>query len=205
MRSADEWLGAVLVGGSSRRMGADKAALELEGRSLGERAVAVLRSRLERVVVVSRRLGDHAGLGVPEIADRLPGAGPLAGMQAALDHAHGAPVFILACDLPNVGPRLVAHLVERALAPLAEAGRAGAVVPAIGGRVQPLCGVYGAGCGREIARRLETGALRVLDLLDAIETERVDLGPELAFYRDDLLDNVNDPRAAARVGAVPPE
>lgn len=196
-------VGAVLAGGRSRRMGADKARLELEGRSFGARAAAALGSELERVVVVSGRLGDHPDLGVPEIADRLPGNGPLGGLHAALDHAGGLPVFALACDLPAVGPELVAHLLELALPVMDPAGPPRAVVPALGGRLQPLCGVYSPACKRQIELRLAAGARRVLDLIEAIDAVRVELGPELAFYRDDLLENVNDPELARRLGVEP--
>lgn len=195
-----EVLGAVLAGGESRRMGVDKARLELAGRSFGARAVAALRAELERVVVVSRRLGDHADLGAPEIADRLAGNGPLGGLHAALEHAAGRPVFALACDLPAVGPELVAHLLERALPTVTGGGPPRAVVPALGGRLQPLCGVYSPACAEEIERRLAAGARRVLELIDAVDALRVELGPELPFYRDDLLDNVNEPELARRLG-----
>ncbi len=200
MRAASEVVGAVLAGGASRRMGADKARLELAGSSLGERAVETLRTQMEEVVVVSRELGDHADLGAPEIADLVPGKGPLGGLNAALDHARGRPVFLLACDLPVVGPELVAYLLESALPVL---GDVGAVVPTLGGRTQPLCGVYAAVCQPELEQRLTAGELRVLELVEAVGPMRVELHRELAFYRDDLLDNVNDPEAAGRLGVQP--
>ncbi len=181
-------------------MGADKARLELAGRSLGGRAIAALGARLERVVVVSRRLGDHPDLGAPEIADRLPGHGPLGGLHAALEHAAGRPVFALACDLPAVGPELISYLLELALPTVTTGDAARAVVPALGGRLQPLCGVYSPGCKPEIERRLAGGERRVLGLIEAIDAVRVELGPDLPFYRADLLDNVNDPELARRLG-----
>lgn len=181
-------------------MGADKARLQLAGRSLGARAVDALRSELERVVVVSRRIGDHGDLGVPEIADRLTDSGPLGGLHAALDHAQGSPVFVLACDLPVVGAELVCYLLGLAETTIGRDDRARAWVPALGGRLQPLCGVYTHACKPVIERQLAAGGRRVLDLVEAVEATRVELGTDLPFYRDDLLDNVNDPEMAGRLG-----
>ncbi len=191
-------LGAVLAGGASRRMGADKARIVLAGRRLGARAVEVLRAELDRVVVVSRRPGDHADLGAPEIADRLRDCGPLGGIHAALDHAGGDPVFVLACDLPAVGPALVTYLLGRALPRLTAESSPACVVPTMGDRTQPLCGVYNAACRPLIEEWLAAGERRVLELVDSIAVERVELRPELSFFRADLLDNVNDPETVER-------
>lgn len=200
MKAASEVVGAVLAGGTSRRMGADKARMRLDGLSLGERAVRTLGSEIERVVVVSRILGDHADLGVPEIADRLSDNGPLGGLHAALDHAGGLPVFVLACDLPVVGPELVAHLLDLALPALGGDGSERAVVPALGRRLQPLCGVYAGSCKPEIERRLARGERRVFELAEAVGMIEIELDRGLPFYRSDLLDNVNDPKTAGRLG-----
>ena len=200
MESTGEPLGAVLVGGDSRRMGTDKARLLLGGESLAARAVHTLESMLGKVVVVSRRMGDHADLGVSEVVDRMPGTGPLAGIHAALEHAAGRPVFALACDLPAVGPELVRHLLRVSSGVFGEIAVARAVIPTLQGVTQPLCGLYSALCRAEIEIWLKRGDRRVLDFLGTVDTLRVELGPELPFYRDDLLDNVNDRTQARRLG-----
>ncbi|HEU0230989.1 MAG TPA: NTP transferase domain-containing protein, partial [Burkholderiaceae bacterium] len=67
--------GLVLAGGASRRMGRDKAALELDGEPLLRRAVARLRLALAEVIVVGAPT--FAPL-VPEtriVADDWPGRG----------------------------------------------------------------------------------------------------------------------------------
>ncbi len=188
-------LGAVLVGGESRRMGADKASLRLDEESLGSRAVRALRVVAQEVVVVSRASGDHADLGAREIVDTNPGQGPLGGLEAALHEAGDRPVFLLACDLPAVSPELIEYLIGRS-APLQ--GDSWAVVPRSSGREQPLAAVYGPGCLAEVGRRVAAGDLRMLDLLEALATERVELGSHLPFFRPDLLDNINDTVALER-------
>lgn len=202
MAATAQILGAVLTGGESRRMGVDKASLELDGERLGARAVRILRAELSDVVVVSRQIGEHSDLGAEEIADRRPGNGPLAGLDTALAHAGGRAVFVLACDLPKVSRELVSHLLEAATSHAASGDAAWAVVPSHAGRLQPLCGVYSPRCLPETENRLDRGELRMLDLLSAIETDEIELLADLPFYRAGLLENVNDRATAERLALI---
>jgi FdhD protein len=196
-------LGAVLAGGGSRRMGRDKALLELDGQSLVARAADALGRHLDEVVIVSARLGDHEHPRATEIADRFRGKGPLGGIHAALVHARGRPVLVLACDLPRVGPELVDYLLEEARQRLSGDSSPGVVAVAMDGRVQPLCAVYSPACLPPIERRIRRGELRTLDFASAVGLGRIQLGPKLPFYRNDLLLNVNAPAEARAAGAGP--
>lgn len=137
--------GFVLAGGKSLRMGMDKAkvALALEGRTLLEHALAILRQVTGEVAILGPRQL-YGGYGVPVIEDIYPGCGPLAGIHAALTHVAqigSAPVavlsLIIAVDTPFLDPRFLAYLAERAR-------ESGAIVttPEIAGYKQPLCAVY---------------------------------------------------------------
>jgi molybdopterin-guanine dinucleotide biosynthesis protein A len=135
--------GFVLAGGKSTRMGMDKAALPLEGRTLLEHALAILSQVAGEVAILgSREL--YGGYGVPVIQDIYPGCGPLGGIHAALAHlkqSRPGPeaqfALIIAVDTPFLDPKFLTHLARRAL-------ESGAVVttPEIAGYKQPLCAVY---------------------------------------------------------------
>lgn len=204
MQASDAVIGAVLAGGGSRRMGRDKALLELDGRSLVARAVDCLGEHLSEVVVVSARLGDHAQPRAPEIADRFQDKGPLGGVHAALDHAGGRAVLVLACDLPRVAGELIGFVLERAQPLSTEGAPAGVLAVELAGRVQPLCAVYSAACLAPMEQRLRAGQLRTLDFAAAVGLTTVPLTPELPFFREDLLANVNAPAEARALGAQPP-
>ena len=97
---------AVLAGGQSRRMGRDKALLPLGDQTLIERVIAAARPLACPCFIV----GDpatYAHLGLPVHPDRHPGLGPLGGLHTALG-ATGAPVLLLACDLPFLTPDFLA-------------------------------------------------------------------------------------------------
>ncbi len=127
-------IGAVLAGGSSTRMGRPKAALRIGDMTLLERAVGVLRSRFDEVIVCG---GSEAPRGTVLVPDAVERAGPLAGIEAAIGYGDGRDVLVLAVDLPLVTPAVIDGLATPLLAGQARVARGD-------GRVQPLLGGYSA-------------------------------------------------------------
>jgi molybdopterin-guanine dinucleotide biosynthesis protein A len=125
----------VLAGGRGERLGGAKATAKLEGRTLTAHAVAALLAVVDEVVVVAKpSTALPPGLDVPVWHDDA-GADfhPRHGIVTALRGSAGAPVLVLAVDLP----RVTADDLHRLL------GAGGtAVAREPGGRVQPLCAVY---------------------------------------------------------------
>ncbi|MGH9465679.1 MAG: molybdenum cofactor guanylyltransferase [Thermoanaerobaculia bacterium] len=169
-------VGAVLAGGRSRRLGRDKALISSKGTTLVGRAVAVLAALFPRVVLVAPDRPEYEALGVERIADRWPDAGPLAGIEAALAAAAGAPVFVLACDLPLVEVELVKELAT--VPPDFGVAGPAARLAAADGVLQPLCGLYGAACGPVLARSLERGTRALHEALLEVRCERVEVAPD---------------------------
>jgi molybdopterin-guanine dinucleotide biosynthesis protein A len=102
----------VLSGGTGARMGGvDKAALELDGASLLERALAATAGAAE-VVVVGEPVATSRT--VAWTREDPPGGGPAAGLLAGLDRLDGDAelVCVLAVDMPRVTPGTVARLAR---------------------------------------------------------------------------------------------
>lgn len=127
--------GFILAGGQSTRMGRDKALLAYAGRPLVEHAVGLLRA----VGLVPHILGNRPDLAVyaPVIEDIHPGCGPLGGIEAALTASNSEWNLFVPVDLPLLPPVFLKYLMERAAIT-----RASATLPALAGRVHPLCAVY---------------------------------------------------------------
>ena len=91
-------MGAVLVGGSSRRMGEPKALIRVDGSAMVDRLGAVLRAAgCSRVVAVGPT--QLAGQ-LEHVDDLYPGDGPLGGVLTALSASGSTPlVCVVACDL----------------------------------------------------------------------------------------------------------
>ncbi|GMV05331.1 MAG: hypothetical protein AMXMBFR53_16100 [Gemmatimonadota bacterium] len=135
--SGPRLLGAVLAGGEGRRFGGPKAEAPVGGIPMVERAVATVREVVDDVVVVTARPLESPP--APVVRDRVPGQGPLGGLDAALRAARERGldgVLLVACDLPLLTPDLLRRVVaglgdHAAVAPQRDAGG-----------VEPLCAAY---------------------------------------------------------------
>lgn len=130
-----ELTGLVLAGGRSRRMGTDKALLELDGRPLLWRVAEQLGEVCPRVIVAA---GSRPLPPLPweRVADRVAGAGPLAGIIGGLGVTTTPLLAVAAVDMPAVSPAVFVDLAGR------WDGRSPAVVPRSAGRLQPLHAVW---------------------------------------------------------------
>lgn len=135
-KPAAELSGFVLAGGRSSRMGTDKAALLLNGRTLLQHAIEIVESVTRGPVSI---LGSRQLYGVygRVIEDLYPGCGPLAGIHAALAQSRTGFNLIIAVDTPFLSHQLLSYMAARAV----ESG-AVVTVPEIAGFTQPLCAVY---------------------------------------------------------------
>lgn len=144
-------------------MGRNKAELLFRGRTLLGHALATLRAAGFLVAVAGVRPGDTPTPEAPCVPDRYPGAGPLAGIEAALQSIGAEPpqpVLFVPVDLPLLPTRFLQALFERAL----RTGAA-ATVPFATGRPQPLCAVYCSSLAPGIAAALARHDRKVMHVL----------------------------------------
>ncbi len=176
--------GVILAGGKGRRMGgADKGLQLLLGRPLVQWVLERLRPQVEQVVIsANRNFERYRELGCPVVTDLTPGyAGPLAGLQAAMEGAVTPLVLTVPCD----SPRLPADLASRLLEAL-ESASSDLAVPRAGDRAHrafclvrrellPQLDAFLAGGGRKLGLWYES--------LNAVE---VDFDDQAAAF-----DNIN--------------
>src|SRR5436305_1449067 len=97
---------AILAGGHATRFGGrDKSALVVGGATILDRQLAELGPLTNDIMIVARagvRVTAPRGARVREIADIVPGSGPLGGIHAALSGARTDAVLVIACDMPYV-------------------------------------------------------------------------------------------------------
>lgn len=162
----DDCTAIVLAGGESRRMGRDKASLELAGQTLLERVLTRLDGLFPEVLVSVR--APRPDLDRPQLCDAVPGGGPLAGLCAALARGGRPWVFLVATDMPFLHVPLIEALAEQ---------RAGvdAVVAVVDGVVQPLAAFYSAACRQPAEECLAgPGAHSLRAVLERVRVRRVD-------------------------------
>ena len=108
-----EFVGAVLAGGSSTRMGRDKAFIDVEGEPLVQRvARALAAAGAQRVFVVGGELVRLRALGLDAVADRHPGEGPLGGVLTAMAATDATVLAILGTDLIAADPAAILAVVD---------------------------------------------------------------------------------------------
>ncbi len=129
--------GLILAGGRSRRFGCDKAAHEIGGQTMLERAYSTLRTITDDIVVSVRHDAQRYGIEAAHVVDRYRGLGPLAGLDAGFARTRHDWVFVLACDMPQVTAEDVARIANRC-EPSADA----VVAVDASEMMQPLCGCY---------------------------------------------------------------
>ena len=152
---ADRLTGVVLAGGVGRRMGADKALVVLDGERLVDRAVRCLSALCRQVVVARGERSALAGLGVPQLPDAAPRAGPLGGVLAGLEAAEHARVVVVGVDFPHLDPGVVRLLVRHA-----SARERGVVAPVVADLPQPLYAVWHRADAEAVRHLLPGGAGR---------------------------------------------
>lgn len=188
---------AVIAGGPGRRLGgAVKASLQIGGRTIAERQRQAMGELFARVLVVANDAAAAApwqALGVELVADAQPGAGPLAGVHAALAATRGlAGVVCVGGDMPFLSAPVLQLLRDHAPG-------AAAVAPRLGGRPEPLAARYGPPCLAAAEALLARGERALHAVLSAVETRWLD---EPAWRAVDpalrALTNVNTPDELAR-------
>lgn len=109
---AEPLSGIILAGGGSRRLGTDKAKLTFGGRTLLEIIVDKLSSVCQEIVVATgpHSAQDLAKLNLQVAEDNVPGAGPLAGVQAGLTATTTEFSLVVACDMPFLSRDLLEYM-----------------------------------------------------------------------------------------------
>lgn len=113
--------GIILAGGSSIRMGRNKALLPLPGNqpvTFVEYLVSLLEEFCSETLIVARDQAHACEYAFPDVRvtiDETPGIGPLMGLYSGLSAIQTTHALVVAVDLPFVQRALLAHLLSQPL------------------------------------------------------------------------------------------
>lgn len=152
--------GVVLCGGRSRRMGVDKALIELDGLPMVERVARALEAGgCAPVLLVGGDGAAARATGRPWIPDRWPGAGPVGGVLTALASVD-TDVLVAACDLPDLDAASVRVVLTSArLQPAVD------VVVATTDRREPMLSWWAAGSRARVDAAWRSGTRAVREVI----------------------------------------
>lgn len=179
----------ILAGGRGRRMKADKALLEVGGRTLLEHVLAQIGPYFDEVLISispgqdprpflstgtsrSHRPASpsrSAASPIRVVPDETPGLGPIGGLLAGLKAARNDACLVVACDIPEVPSPLLRSLARAA----GDTEIAVAVDPA--GHYEPLFAVYRRSIIPAIESLLKAGERSLLPLYKSCRTAVVRL------------------------------
>lgn len=183
--------GAVLTGGASRRMGRDKAFVEVDGIAMVRRVAAALDGAgCAPLVAIGGDATRLALAGLECVPDRWPGEGPLGGIVTALA-ATRCDTVVVATDLPFLDDDTI-----RALRAAANADSAADVVIARSARDEPLCGLWRVRCAEHLEACFDAGERSVHRAIEGLVVQRIPVA-------ETAVRNVNHPRDLDPTGAEP--
>ena len=183
----------ILAGGQSRRMGQDKALLDVGGQPLIQRVIDRLGGHFSDILISG---AGYEQFGLPVVPDAYEGAGSLGGICSAVAASPTDHAFVVACDMPFVNLELIRHLETFT-------DSHDVVIARLERGLETLHAFYSKGCVPAMRRSIEGGDLKIISFFDAVRVKVIEpddwrrLDPEgLSFF------NVNTPAEYDRALAL---
>lgn len=204
--------GIILAGGKSRRMGENKALMQLGDNSLIGHVTRRMRLITDELLLVTNSPTEYGHLNVPMHGDIFPDTGALGGIYTGLTHASHDVVLCVACDSPFLEPELLTYLVSilgeyDAVMPYTYSSNEdiGVTNPSHSTdriTLQTLCAAYSKRCLPIIESMLQESELRVHALAERVHIKRI--SPEIwqEFDPDGMsFFNINTPEDFERANS----
>lgn len=175
--------GVLLAGGTSRRMGRDKAFLVANGQALYSRSLELLCNYFQKVMISGNR-PDLAFESISCIPDIYPGSA-LGGIFTSLHTADTHWIFVSACDIPSPDFRILDMLLERRR-------YADAVVPETPSGFEPVFALYNKNCLPIFEKALQQGRKSIFSLYTELNVHFLNWHDMPEGWEKSLM-NINTP------------
>lgn len=179
---------AVLVGGKSKRMGKNKALINIGSGSIVEITINKIRPFFQEIILVTNKVESYSRLNIPMVSDTYKNCGPLGGIHAALKAASFEFVFIVACDMPFIEPKFVEYILKSVEQDY------DIVIPRVNDYYEPLHALYSKRCLPVIESCLNEGELKATSIWPYLKVKFVDR-EEINRFADPVkvFFNINTP------------
>jgi len=184
----DRVTGVILAGGQSRRMGQNKALLEINGTPIIERTFRSMKALFSHVILVTNTPALYDFLSCPSVPDIYPNAGSIAGLHAGLHASPTNRIFVVPCDMPFLNQPLIQKLSVQedpwdALVPISHKG------------IEPLHACYRRNCIELLESDLNNGKKKLMSFLKRVSTRYVPMKDCLSQEESELaFCNLNHPK-----------
>jgi molybdenum cofactor guanylyltransferase len=163
----------IFCGGSSRRMGRDKARLMLVDETLLERQIRRAEASFDEILLLSGP--NRYDVTLRQIPDAMDDAGPLSGLLVALEDAclRHSQIAVLPVDVPFLSLKTLKTLSEAGLSDQEDG-----LLLRSDDRVQPLAGVYNTNVASQLRTFLENGQRMVMKFVESLRIDYLDVDEE---------------------------
>ncbi|MFH1245930.1 MAG: molybdenum cofactor guanylyltransferase [Candidatus Omnitrophota bacterium] len=185
----------ILAGGENKRMnGVDKAGLIVNGLSILQRSILVLKELFSEILVVTNEKRNYSLEGITVVKDIINGAGPLGGIYTGLSYMKEEAGFFVACDMPFLRGDLILKLWDNF-----NQADYDAIVPRRNGEIEPLHAVYKKGLKDNLSWYLNnnSGDYSIRNFLKTVNVYYLDLEDTSEFKN--AFRNINTPEDIARI------
>ncbi len=200
--------GAILTGGESRRMGRDKAAIEIDGLPLIKINISLFKSLFGDLFVVTKEKGRFGDIGCREVVDRFGERGAMIGVLTALEEAKTDYVFVAACDMPFLNGEVINLIV-------ADHEGFDVILPRICGKGDPLHALYSKKCLNEMLHFMEHEGKSLNRFIESLSRDRVKviseeeikkIDPEaIALFNMNTPEELNRAKTLSRINSKKPD
>lgn len=186
---------AILSGGRSRRMGRDKATIQVGSTTLIRHTYDVAKEIFPDIMIVSSLHSAIEGIEARILRDALPVSGSLTGIVTALLYADTPYVFVLGCDMPFLTPAAIRFIIgevhgEQIIVPETEEG------------YEPMHAVYHRSCLATLLTATERGHMKVSRLFPFFRVKSVPSNPLFFNNGVSVFTNINTWEELARAERV---
>jgi len=196
MNEKSAMTGIILSGGKSRRMGENKAFLEIRGERIIDRTAGIFRELFEETIIVTNDPLDYVEFDVKIATDIFPGKGPLGGIYTGLFFAAFDYAFVASCDMPFLNPAFIAYMKERKR-------DYDILVPAARGGLEPLHAIYSKKCLPPIRKLIEKNLLKIRGFYKQCKTVEIPEAILRSFDQEDkMFLNLNTKDDLVRSGII---
>ena len=204
MEQTQKTSGIILAGGTSTRLGQDKALIEIQGEVLIQRVVRTLSALVDQVILVTNQPEKLAFLGLPMVGDVYTGASTLGGLHAGLSAIQTTYGLVVGCDMPFLNAELLRYMISLCQGDAQmDHSRYDVVIPRIGRYLEPLHAIYARRCQQSFAEHIASQQDHIRYAFEGMCVRYVEK-QEIAHYdpKQRSFFNVNTPDDLERMWAT---
>jgi molybdopterin-guanine dinucleotide biosynthesis protein A len=187
---SSELTGIILAGGKSRRLGMNKATIELKGKKLIEYPIHLLEQYCHQIIISSNQ---PLPLPYPIVSDVMKEQGPMVGIYSCLLRSKTPYNIVLSCDMPLLKKEMIALLINRI-------ERNKIIVPVHDDNLmEPLCAIYPTHTARPMFESILQKQLTLHEFILAQPHAILTINNKLKFWSEDLFFNINTPEELEKI------